>query len=519
MPTTHGTRMELDIEESGRFFVPDFKGNFLPWLPDVEVLRADTDRILKRVTSRLSDYHVMPARLVTIPKPRLRVRLGALPTLEDWLVYNGVVARIARSIENQLMPKEQQVLFSFRWDNNDPIAMFRSKHLPYQDFTERCLEYLNHVPFAQVTDMVDYFEHIDLRILRETLLRLGAEPDVVQFLVERLLGRWTHPSGRGIPQGPWASSYLGNVYLDALDKLMIQRGFNYVRYADDVRVFCSSINEARRAVMNLAEGCRELGLSLQSEKTDTLSAKRAVQLWVGLEQHLDHMQEKVAEQLKTYFVHLGPYGDESLEEVDADEDEVVGRTLRDLFDEVTNSVPAFKVHRPSVRFVLNRLRARKDSHCMDYCLRTLAELPDQAHVVSRYLEAFIGDRHVQASIIKFLNSDDNIYPWQCAHLLRLFSLSDSVSRAVSSYARRNAQDLNVHFALRAAAVQVVGRHGTEEDVRELRRQFASEPVDDVRVAIIIGCRRLHPEERQRFFDSCRGLSMQIDGAIKIPTET
>ena len=83
----------------------------------------------------------------------------------------------------------------------------------------------------------------------------------VQFLLGHLLARWTHASGRGIPQGPWASSYLANVFLDSIDRAMLQYGYTYIRHVDDMHVFCRNRNEARRAVLHLIELTRELGLS------------------------------------------------------------------------------------------------------------------------------------------------------------------------------------------------------------------------------------------------------------------
>lgn len=507
--------MDIDLDEAAQLFVADFKSNFLPSLHDDDVLGANEEALVQHLKRRLSNYHAAPLRLATVPKPRLRVRLGGLPTLPDWVLYNAAVVQIARTVEGSLIPPEQQVLFSFRWNEDEPLRMFRSKHLPHEHFKEKCVDLLEQFPLVQTTDLVDYFEHIDLGILRETLLRLGADPELVEFLIDRLLRHWTHPSGRGIPQGPWASSYLGNVYLDALDKTMIQRGFTYVRYVDDIRVFCRSPREARRAIMSLAEVCRELGLSLQSEKTNFLSSKTAREIWVGLERKLEEMQEDVAERLRKYFVHIGVYGEESAEEIAPDEDEVLADALHSLFDDLTKSKPAFRVNGQSLRFTLNRLGALNDDYALEFCLESHSAIPEQAQTVSRYLLHFIDDVTVQSRVLEFLKSEDNLYAWQATHLLSLFPKAPQVLDEIVSYSRSTAADLNADFALRAAAVDTLGAHGSEDDVRELRRHFASEASEDVKIAIILACQRLHPEERKRFLDSCRGISVPIDGAAKL----
>lgn len=513
-----GAAMDVDLELSGRLFIPDFKGNFLPTLHDSELVKVDEERFLRRIRASSDHYSVSTLRLVVVPKPRLRMRLGALPVLEDWILYNAVVIGLARQVEEKLIPGNQEVLFSFRWTDENPHDLFRSKHEPHQDFGRKSLELLEDVPFVLTTDMADYFEHLDLGILRTTLLRLGADGQLVTLLIDQLLRRWTHPSGRGIPQGPWASSYLGNLYLDALDKALIQRGFIHVRYVDDFRVFCNSVNEARRAMMTIGEVCRELGLSMQSEKTLLLSHKQAMNSWVGLAQRLEELKEDVADRLRDFFVHFGPYGEETIEQIDPDEDEVVGSTLRSLFDDITESRRPHEVDGQSFRFVLNRLRARVDDHGLAYCLKTLAELPDQGETVSRYLVLFADDEVVQRKVLGFLQSEDNLYEWQATHLLSVFNAAEELMSDALLYIRTLAHDLNVHFALRGAAVDVLSKQGNEADIEELRRRFASEPNLDVKVAIILATRRLHSEERKRFLDSCKGLSTALDAAARIAAE-
>jgi hypothetical protein len=510
---------ELDLTTATRLFVPDFRTNFLPTLHDHHVAKFRKDAIVQRLEDGISEFQAAPVRDVWIPKPALRVRLGALPELEDWIVYNATVMAIAPEVEPQLIPAEEEVLFSFRWNANDVEGMFRSIHMPYVDFEKRSLELLEEFPFVMVTDMVDYFDHLDLMILRSTLLRMGAHKELVVFLLERLLKRWRHPSGRGIPQGPWASSYLANLYLDPIDKMLIQRGFTHTRYSDDVRVFCKSVNEGRKAVLTLAEGCRELGLSLQSEKTRFMTREQASRAWEGLESRLEELGEEVAERLKDYFITTGPYGEETVEEIPAEEEQVFEETLHDMFDSITNGLPPHQVDRRSFRFVLNRLRGQRDKHALAYCLETLVHLPDQASVVARYLERFIDDMTVQERVAQFLGSTDNLYDWQATHLLSVHCGAEKVRREVLEYAWNVATDLNAHFALRSAGVDVVAAHGTEDQVRELVRRFSRELSEDVRFAVVLASRRLHEAERNRFLASCRGLSPVMDDAVAMAKAT
>ena len=50
------------------------------------------------------------------------------------------------------------------------------------------------------------------------------------------------------PQGAVLSPLLSNIYLDPLDHLMAQAGFEMVRYADDFVVLCRTPRSAARAL-------------------------------------------------------------------------------------------------------------------------------------------------------------------------------------------------------------------------------------------------------------------------------
>ena len=49
---------------------------------------------------------------------------------------------------------------------------------------------------------------------------------------------------RGTPQGAVISPLLSNIYLDPLDHLMAEKGYEMVRYADDFVVFCETEEDA-----------------------------------------------------------------------------------------------------------------------------------------------------------------------------------------------------------------------------------------------------------------------------------
>ena len=98
----------------------------------------------------------------------------------------------------------------------------------------------------------------DGRILE--LIRAYLKQDVISDLK-----RWT-PTG-GTPQGAVISPLLANLYLHPLDRLMREKGYHMIRYADDFVVMCANETAAQSALAEVHAWVKRNGLSLHPDKT------------------------------------------------------------------------------------------------------------------------------------------------------------------------------------------------------------------------------------------------------------
>lgn len=126
-------------------------------------------------------------------------------------------------------------------------------------------------------DLKSYFDTIPQRTLLEEVKRKIADGRVLavieQYLTNSVMdGReqWTPPAGT--PQGAVLSPLLSNIYLDPLDHLMRQDGYEMVRYADDFIILCRSEADAQRALERVQQWTAQAGLTLHPEKTHIVDA-------------------------------------------------------------------------------------------------------------------------------------------------------------------------------------------------------------------------------------------------------
>ena len=76
------------------------------------------------------------------------------------------------------------------------------------------------------------------------------------------------PTEKGTPQGGVISPLLANIFLHEFDKVMVERGYKLVRFADDFVVMTKSKRKAKRAYEVVKEIITEkLKLELHPEKT------------------------------------------------------------------------------------------------------------------------------------------------------------------------------------------------------------------------------------------------------------
>jgi len=126
--------------------------------------------------------------------------------------------------------------------------------------------------FTVDVDLKSYFDTIPHEQLMDELRKLISDRGVLglvdKFLkaqIEDGLDHWTPESGA--PQGAVLSPLLSNLYLNELDHMMANAGYEMTRYADDLVIQCRSLEEAQAALEKVREWVSKKGLTLHPTKT------------------------------------------------------------------------------------------------------------------------------------------------------------------------------------------------------------------------------------------------------------
>lgn len=209
-------------------------------------------------TLLLSDsYRFSPFMEMDISTWGGKVKTISRATLRDTIVQKALALVVEPALDSHLAPN----CYSFRV----------SRHAPnINQAIDRIAEcHRQRTHWVVKEDISSYFENIE----RERLLaQLGdLLPPSICSLYRRYLetpravnGRF-FPRTRGLPVGTTLANFLSNLYLRPLDLEMKEH--LYLRYCDDIIVFCRSEEEAQEAKGVIATTTANLGLSLNQEKS------------------------------------------------------------------------------------------------------------------------------------------------------------------------------------------------------------------------------------------------------------
>jgi len=220
-------------------------------------LKQHGDELLQQI--REGKYKPNPVRRVEIPKEEQgKVRKLGIPTVVDRVIQQAIMQELSPLFEPQFHGQS----YGFRPQ--------RSAH----DALKQCQQNVND-GYIYVVDMdlEKFFDTVSQSKLTEVLSRTIKDGSVVS-LIHKYQKAGVVENGMfartdvGVAQGGPLSPLLSNVMLNELDWELESRGHRFVRYADDLMIFCKSRRAAERTLANIIpyiEG--KLFLKVNRDKT------------------------------------------------------------------------------------------------------------------------------------------------------------------------------------------------------------------------------------------------------------
>jgi RNA-directed DNA polymerase len=227
----------------------------------VQAYERDLESNLRKLHEALKagTYRPSAIRRCYIPKPGSRTerRPLGIPTVRDRVVQTALRAAIEPIYEREFAEHSYG---------------YRPGHHAHQAIERVERKFDEGSNWVVDVDLKSYFDTIPHQPLMARMRERVADGRVLGLL-EAFLKQPVQEEGQqaiprvGTPQGGVVSPVMANVYLNPLDHLMANAGYEMTRYADDMIVQCRSEQEARAALDLITRWCAQAGLTVHPVKT------------------------------------------------------------------------------------------------------------------------------------------------------------------------------------------------------------------------------------------------------------
>ncbi len=351
------------------------------WLTDVrdELIKTDLSNLKVRAFLRqLSPKH----------KYGFRVAMQLDPL--DSVMFAALIYEIGEDIEKSRLPKEDNVVFSYRFSPLEDGTLYDSDYT-WGRYREHCkkLSESEKFKFIVKADITDFYSRIYFHRLENALDECCAKNPYVRAIKSMIKG-WNYNVSYGIPIGSSASRLLAELILDDVDRSLICEGSTFCRYVDDYVIFCQSENEAYEKLALLAELLAENhGLSLQQHKTEILSIQKYRETFVDTysSDESDSIAKKCREVVELLGIRKNPYREIKIEDLEPGLQEVINSlNLTQTLKKHLQDGPEVDI--PFLKLMLMRLSQFDRVQDIDIVLKNINKLYPLFKEVILYIERF-----------------------------------------------------------------------------------------------------------------------------------
>ena len=182
------------------------------------------------------------------------------------------VTAIGESIERARVGRENEAVFSYRFEPNSETGDVFSREIGWLQFMRKSLELAEIHPFTVICDISEFYPRLGHHRLENALRQVAGETPYPKRIMN-FLSNFSNTNSFGLPIGGPAARLLSEITINQVDRLLQSKGIVFTRFADDYHLFAQTKEDAYRNLIFLSEKLFiNQGLTLQKSKTRIMTS-------------------------------------------------------------------------------------------------------------------------------------------------------------------------------------------------------------------------------------------------------
>lgn len=253
-------------------FVSDHSdGDLFPKIIEIDAIKEKLELFLSAVEGKdLNTFSPKPCRRFIVPKDEISYRQATQLHPQDSLLLSALIYQYGQGIEDRRLGNEK--VFSYRFLPTSSDGLYSNKN-SWNEFWKKANGLALSANRVLYLDIADFYNQIYHHTVENQLIASGLPNQAIKWVIS-LLESTTAGVSRGVPIGPHPIHLIAESTLIPVDNSLDSSGFNFIRYADDILVFCSSEKEAKSTLATVASVLdKQQRLMLQRHKTKIYDPK------------------------------------------------------------------------------------------------------------------------------------------------------------------------------------------------------------------------------------------------------
>ncbi len=244
-------------------------GDLFPKIRELSAIRDKKDEFISLVEGKpLTDFAPKACRRFIVPKDEISYRQATQLHPQDSIILSALCYQFGGGIESRRRNKSE--VFSYRFQPSPDEGLYSSK-TAWNEFWNTAYKKSGHCSVVLYCDIADFYNQIYHHAVENQLIASGFPNQAIKWVIS-LLESTTAGVSRGVPIGPHAVHLIAEATLIPVDNSLATYGLDFIRYADDIVIFCDSKKSASSALALVASTLdKQQRLMLQRHKTEFYS--------------------------------------------------------------------------------------------------------------------------------------------------------------------------------------------------------------------------------------------------------